>query len=91
MAKMVQITRNEYRHFRNMSYQELVLYLMRFYKIAYQDGMEDQLKQIEKDQKEMLKLDDEELYRILLEIPGIGEKRAEKILDRLFCEQEKEH
>lgn len=73
------INRKTYIELKKMDHQHMEEFLDRFYKNAYEDG-----------RKAAEGLDETQLKEVLLSIKGIGEKRAEAVLERIKEALEKE-
>lgn len=69
-----------YKHLQKMSFADFNRWVISVYQSGYADGAD---KESEKYGDNSLVLDEDSLYDILITVPGIGEKLANKIIDRM--------
>ena len=70
-----------YQSLRSMSYNQFNRWVRSVYTTAYQDGYDDGGKEFG---DTPLVLDEDSLYELLISVPGIGDKMANKIVDRFL-------
>lgn len=73
---MTILNRKQYAHLRKMTYEQMNKWAEEFYKQAYQDGANAQPTQADE-------ITEDELFKILLSVQGVGMKQAQKILSAL--------
>ena len=77
-----------YKRLRKMSFNEFNRWITEFYAAAYQDGADSVV--VESDPPDhpdlVAAMEEERLYEILLSIPGIGVKRADRIMEAILKE-----
>lgn len=71
---------NTYKHLQKMSFADFNRWVISVYKSGYVDGVDEES---EKYGKNPLILNEDSLYDILITVPGIGEKLADKIIERM--------
>lgn len=69
-----------YKHLQKMSFADFNRWVISVYKSGYADGADTES---EKYGKNPLVLDEDSLYDILVSVPGVGNKLANKIIDRM--------
>lgn len=72
---------NTYRSLRSMSYNQFNRWIQSVYATAYQDGYDEGGKEFG---YTPLVLDEDSLYELLVSVPGVGNKTANKIVDRFL-------
>ena len=70
-----------YRSLRSMSYNQFNRWIQSVYATAYQDGYDEGGKEFG---DTPLVLDEDSLYELLVSVPGVGNKMANKIVDRFL-------
>ena len=70
-----------YKSLRSMSYNQFNRWVQSVYATAYQDGYDEGGKEFG---NTPLVLDEDSLYELLISVPGIGDKMANKIVDRFL-------
>lgn len=68
-----------YKSLRSMSFNQFNRWVRSLYATAYQDGYDDGGKEFG---DTPLVLDEDSLYELLISVPGVGNKIANKIVDR---------
>lgn len=71
---------NTYKHLQKMSFADFNRWVISVYKSGHADGVDEES---EKYGKDPLILNEDSLYDILITVPGIGEKLADKIIERM--------
>ena len=71
---------NTYKHLQKMSFADFNRWVISVYKSGYVDGADEES---DKYGKNPLILNEDSLYDILITVPGIGEKLADKIIERM--------
>lgn len=69
-----------YKHLQKMSFADFNRWVVSVYKSGYADGADTES---EKYGESPLVLDEDSLYDILVSVPGVGNKLANKIVDRM--------
>jgi DNA uptake protein ComE-like DNA-binding protein len=69
-----------YKHLQKMSFADFNRWVISVYKSGYADGADEESKKYEDNS---LTLNEDSLYDILITVPGIGEKLANKIIERM--------
>lgn len=69
-----------YKHLQKMSFADFNRWVISVYKSGYADGADTESK---KYGENPLVLDEDSLYDILISVPGVGNKLANKIIDRM--------
>ena len=77
-----------YKKLRKMSFNEFNRWITEFYAAAYQDGAEAVVTDSDPldDPDLVAAIEQERLYEVLLSVPGIGEKLADRILKAILQE-----
>ena len=69
-----------YKHLQKMSFADFNRWVISVYKSGYADGSDEES---EKYGDHPLILNEDSLYDILITVPGIGEKLADKVIERM--------
>ncbi|MDD6715744.1 MAG: hypothetical protein PUF49_05140 [Firmicutes bacterium] len=72
-----------YKHVLGMSFNEFNRWTLALYKAAWQDGYKDKTDEYGENP---LVLDEAQLYDLLRTVDGIGDKTANKIVERFYCD-----
>lgn len=71
---------NTYKHLQKMSFADFNRWVISVYKSGYVDGADEESN---KYGENPIVLDEDSLYDILITVPGIGEKLANKIVEKV--------
>lgn len=74
----------------HLSFNDFNRWVNSIYKSGMEDGLEQAVKQYETISKGLI-LNEDSLYDLLIAVPGVGEKLADKIIDAFVEAQERQN